>query len=347
MNDLGSLESLLSQNEQSQKRSSSNAGTGKPLEIALDKIIEDPDQPRKEFDEDFINELAKDLENGDKIRSPISVQPADKDGFHRINHGANRYRASVKAKGVNTIPAFIDDEHDNYDQVKENIKRSDLTPMDVGRFIKRRIDEHGDKKGQIAKELGKPNAYVTLHLALTDLPECVESLYHEIKQQRMAVNKAKKDGLKRDVTLSERTLYDLKKAYEIDSAATIKFCRVAIDTGDITTKKAAAFLQSLKKVDDEPASAPDASATGNIKNGSVAETKKPDQPTADIKTPVANTAVTDVNGSDTMVYVALGDQQGVIDLNQKPKKGYAWFIGDDKPKLVKCSELTLLSIDVK
>lgn len=149
--------------------------TGKPLEISLSDIEEDPDQPRKEFTPEAMTEMADSIrERG--VKTPVSVRShPSKPGMWMLNYGARRYRGSAAA-GRETIPAFVDESHDDYDQVIENIQRDDLKPMELALFIQKRLDA-GDKKSAIAKNLGKDGAIITQHLALIDLPACIEDVY--------------------------------------------------------------------------------------------------------------------------------------------------------------------------
>jgi ParB family chromosome partitioning protein len=147
---------------------------GHPLRLPLEQVQTDPEQPRKELDPDRLEELAASIkERG--IKSPISVKPINDAGFYLINHGERRFRAAALA-GLTEIPAFIDDEHDSYDQVIENIQREDLTPLEIAHFIERRLQD-GEKKGEIAKLLGKPASYISDHALFFALPVAVRELY--------------------------------------------------------------------------------------------------------------------------------------------------------------------------
>jgi len=147
---------------------------GHPLRLPLEQVQPDPEQPRKELDPDRLEELAASIkERG--IKSPISVKPQNDAGFYLINHGERRFRAAALA-GLTEIPAFIDDEHDSYDQVIENIQREDLTPLEIAHFIERRL-QGGEKKGEIARLLGKPASYISDHALFFSLPAAVRELY--------------------------------------------------------------------------------------------------------------------------------------------------------------------------
>lgn len=147
----------------------------KAPEIALADIDEDPAQPRTEFDADAMSELQASIKQSG-VKSPVSVRAnPTTPGRWMLNFGARRYRAA-KAAGLETIPAFIDEAHDDYDQVIENIQRADLRPMELALFIKRKLGE-GEKKNDIAKRLGKSAPSITWHTALIDAPSCIEDLY--------------------------------------------------------------------------------------------------------------------------------------------------------------------------
>lgn len=146
-------------------------GTGKPLQLKLSQVIPDPDQPRKQFDADALAELAESIK-GAGIKSPISVQPADDKGKYRINHGERRYRAAQLAK-LKTIPAFIDESHDTFAQVIENIQRDNLKPMETANWILARLNE-GHKQVEIADKIGKPKSFVSKHAALAKAPDFIQ-----------------------------------------------------------------------------------------------------------------------------------------------------------------------------
>lgn len=154
------------------KREPKFIAVGGPLHIKIADIDEDPDQPRKKDNPGFsarsIAELAASY--GPKgPKSPISLRnsgPAP--GRYIINHGHRRFRAA-KVKGLDNIPAFIDDDYNEVDQVIENLQRDELTPREIADWIGREL-ARGKKKGEIAKSIGKSPAFVTQHVALLDLP---------------------------------------------------------------------------------------------------------------------------------------------------------------------------------
>ncbi|WP_313169120.1 ParB/RepB/Spo0J family partition protein [Massilia oculi] len=173
---------------------------GRPPEMPLSKIVRDPENPRPPLHLRTPDEQQQQIELNENVRqrgikSPISLRPhpSEPDTWV-INHGHCRYDAA-EAAGFPTIPYFIDPNFDSYDQVAENLHRSDLSIWAIAGFIKRKLDE-GQSKTAIAQRLGKEGLnYVTEHLALVDAPHCVHGAYA-------------------NAVRSPRTLYDLRRAHD-------------------------------------------------------------------------------------------------------------------------------------
>lgn len=167
---------------------------GRATQVAIHLLDEDASNPRTEFPEADLDELAEDIrERG--ILQPIVVHTADSKGRHLIHFGAKRLRAARRA-GLEHVPVVIRDlPADAYAQVAENQKRHGLTPLDLARFIRSRSDA-GDSNATIAKRLGMNLTSVAHHLALLDLP--------------VELDQAMKEGR----CTSPRTLHELSKLYQ-------------------------------------------------------------------------------------------------------------------------------------
>lgn len=149
-------------------------GQGKPLELSLDDIIEDPDQPRKTFDQESLKELAESIKH-QGLLMPIAVRPRpDGQPGYMIIAGARRYRA-FRLAGLHTIPAFIGEGHDRYAQMAENIHRDNLSHNEIAAFIAGELSQ-GKKQVQIAQALGKSKAYVSRYAALADSPDWIKGM---------------------------------------------------------------------------------------------------------------------------------------------------------------------------
>lgn len=151
--------------------------SGQPMQLPVAHIDEDPEQPRREFDANALQELAETIrERG--VRQPISVRPnLQQAGRWVLNFGARRLRAA-KLAGLDTIPAFVDTSADSYDQVIENEQREGLKPLELALFVQKRL-ALGDKQADIAKHLGKSRQWVTLATALIEAPDWLLQAYRE------------------------------------------------------------------------------------------------------------------------------------------------------------------------
>jgi ParB family transcriptional regulator, chromosome partitioning protein len=168
---------------------------GLPLCIPFSLIDEDPANPRTEFPDADIDELADDVRQRG-ILQPLVVHPADAQGRYRLHFGAKRLRAALRA-GLSEVPVVVRDAPANtYDQVAENQKRQGLTAVDLARFIKGRVDA-GESNAEIARRLGMNLTTVAHHLSLLDLPPALDQV------------------LQAGRCTSPRTLHELSQLHEV------------------------------------------------------------------------------------------------------------------------------------
>ena len=200
---------------------------GRPLQIQVKDIDEDPAQPRQEFDTESMAELENSIRlHG--VKTPVSIRPHPTEQKRWIlNFGARRLRAS-KAVGKPTIPAFVDRSHTDYQQVIENLQREDLKPRELAMFIKKKMDD-GEKQVHIAELLGVDRSMVTNHLALIDMPACIDEIYTTGK------------------CVSAKTLYDLRNLYKEFSKEVEQWSESAQEITRATVSALAAQLKSLQK----------------------------------------------------------------------------------------------------
>ena len=141
-------------------------------EIDISSIEANPDQPRREFDQESLEELAASISiHG--ILQPILVRPVG-DKYHIIA-GERRYRAA-KIAGLEKVNCIIQDCTDlemAERALVENIQRSNLSPVEEGRAYLRLINEYGLTQEEIAKQVGKGRTTVTNLLRIINLPESV------------------------------------------------------------------------------------------------------------------------------------------------------------------------------
>ena len=139
-------------------------------EVELSKIVANPNQPRRNFDQEALDELADSIrEHG--VISPITLRKND-DGTYMIIAGERRFRAA-KIAGLNTIPAYIRTAKD--EQVMEwalieNIQREDLDAIEIALAYQRLIDEYNLTQEKMSERVGKKRATVANYLRLLKLP---------------------------------------------------------------------------------------------------------------------------------------------------------------------------------
>ncbi len=141
--------------------------------IAVASIAPHPDQPRRHFDEDALNELAASIAARGVIQ-PVIVRPLDGGGYQLVA-GERRWRAAQKAQ-LHEIPAIIRDlsERDVMAlALIENIQREDLNPIEEARAYNRLAEIEGLTQAEIARLVEKSRSHVANLQRLTTLPESV------------------------------------------------------------------------------------------------------------------------------------------------------------------------------
>lgn len=141
--------------------------------VEMDKIIPNDSQPRKDFNKESIEELARSIEENGLI-SPIILK---KDGSkYVIVAGERRYRA-CKSLGLEKIEAIVRDLEELEAKklaIIENVQREDLNPLEEAMAYKMIIDEYSMTQEELAKSVGKSRSHIANMLRLTGLPEEVK-----------------------------------------------------------------------------------------------------------------------------------------------------------------------------
>ena len=163
------LDALLQTEEEIHLGGSSNL-----CEVRMDDIRPNPNQPRRDFDDDSLQELANSIRQIGVIQ-PITLRDMG-DGTYVIIAGERRWRASQRV-GLTTIPAYIrtvDDENMMEMALVENIQRQDLTALEVALAYQSLIEQHNLTQEQLSERVGKNRATVTNYLRLLKLPASVQ-----------------------------------------------------------------------------------------------------------------------------------------------------------------------------
>ncbi len=148
---------------------------GTIVKLELDLIEVNPYQPRTQFNEDALNELAASIKELGVIQ-PITVRKLETNKFQIVS-GERRFRAS-KLVGNSTIPAYIRTANDQEMlemALVENIQRADLDPIEVALSYQRLIDEINLTQEEMSVRVGKKRSTVTNYLRLLKLDPIVQT----------------------------------------------------------------------------------------------------------------------------------------------------------------------------
>lgn len=158
------LDSLISINEVQTDGSSAIS------EIEIGRITPNPDQPRRTFSDESLDELAVSIrELG--IVQPLTLRLTDS-GNYQIIAGERRWRAASRA-GLTTVPAYVrtvSDSEMTEMALIENIQREDLNAIEVALGFKKLIDTYSLTQERLSERMGKKRATIANHLRLLKLP---------------------------------------------------------------------------------------------------------------------------------------------------------------------------------
>lgn len=148
---------------------------GNIVELPLNEIEANPQQPRTEFSKEALDELATSIKELGVIQ-PITVRKIALNKYQIIS-GERRYRAS-KIAGLETIPSYVriaDDDQVLMMALVENIQRQDLDPIEVALSYQRMIDELNLTQEQMSDKVGKKRSTITNYLRLLSLEPVIQT----------------------------------------------------------------------------------------------------------------------------------------------------------------------------
>jgi ParB/RepB/Spo0J family partition protein len=132
-------------------------------------IIEDPEQPRRDFDQGALEELADSI-RAHGVLQPLLVRKKDQSGQYRLVAGARRFRAA-KLAGLTRVPIQVTSTDQVFAvQMVENLQRSDLAPLEIADAIKELVGA-GRSQADIGKALGKSKTWVSRYAAIAEMPD--------------------------------------------------------------------------------------------------------------------------------------------------------------------------------
>lgn len=223
-------------------------------EIDIQKIVPNPNQPRRDFDQESLNELADSIaEIG--IVQPITLRKME-DGTFQIIAGERRWRAS-KLAGKQSIPAYIrtaDDENVMEMALIENIQREDLNAVEIALAYQHLLEQYELTQEKLSERIGKNRTTITNYLRLLRLPAQIQmalqkreidmgharalltlenptlqiKAYKEIIKNGLSVRKV--EELVKDLSVSSQEFEKNKKALSKTSAKRMKEYNILKDS---------------------------------------------------------------------------------------------------------------------
>ena len=158
--------------------------------LSLAEIVPNKYQPRKNFDEENLNDLVNSIKERGVIQ-PIIVRKSNTDNFkYEIIAGERRWLAAQKA-GLHDIPVVVTDADDLKSlefAIVENVQRHDLNPLEEAQGYKRLIDEFAYDQDKVSKFIGKSRSYISNSLRLLSLPKEVLEF---VEQKKITAGHAK------------------------------------------------------------------------------------------------------------------------------------------------------------
>lgn len=158
------------------------------INIPLNELRPNPYQPRKTFDEESLQELARSIEQSG-VFQPIIVRKSAVKGYEIIA-GERRFRASKLAQ-KETIPAIVRDFNEEAMMqvaVLENLQREDLNPMEEAEAYDMLMKNLKLTQAEVAERLGKSRPYIANYLRLLTLPKFVKDM---VQEQRLSMGQAR------------------------------------------------------------------------------------------------------------------------------------------------------------
>lgn len=142
------------------------------FQVEIDKITVNTDQPRKVFDEESIDELAKTIDKYGQLQ-PIVLKQGDTPDTYILAAGERRLRAHKKLNKSHIYAVLTDG---NLDEIAiiENVQREDLKPLEEAQAYKRLMDSLGYTQEQVSEVVGKARNTITQVLQLNSLPQDIQ-----------------------------------------------------------------------------------------------------------------------------------------------------------------------------
>jgi len=218
--------------------------------IALDQIEINPKQPRKDFDETALSELAASIKIHDIIQ-PLTVSKTAS-GKYRLIAGERRFRAA-KIAGLKDVPVYIRQANDAELlelALLENLQRENLNAIEIALSYKRLMDELDYTQEEVAERMGKERSTVANYIRLLKLPPDIQ-----IAVRTGAISMGHARALINvDVIDKQLFIFSEIKKKELSVRQTEELVRKMYAGGDVKNSVKPALPQAFKKIEDNLAS---------------------------------------------------------------------------------------------
>jgi len=215
--------------------------------IALDQIEIKPKQPRKDFDETALSELAASLKLHDIIQ-PLTVSRMPT-GKYRLIAGERRFRAA-KIAGLKDVPVYVRQVNDSELlelALLENLQRENLNSIEIALSYKRLMDELDYTQEQVAERMGKERSTITNYIRLLKLPPDIQVA---VRTGVISMGHARA-LISVDVVDKQLFIFSEIKTKELSVRQTEELVRkMYTGTGNIKNTAKAALPPSFKKIED-------------------------------------------------------------------------------------------------
>lgn len=144
--------------------------------LPIEKILPNPDQPRRMFKENQLDELTRSIEEKGVLQPLIVRAHPEKEGQFQIVAGERRWRAAQRAR-VHDVPVVVRDYTDTEVleiAIIENVQRADLNPIEEAQGYQMLMDGFGHTQDKLAKALGKSRSHIANMLRLLNLPDDIQ-----------------------------------------------------------------------------------------------------------------------------------------------------------------------------
>ncbi len=219
------LSALMADVQEAQPQSDEGTKASDRL-VPIEKIYPNPDQPRRYFDKEALDDLAASIAEKGVIQ-PLIVRDNPKgDGTYEIVAGERRWRASQQAK-LHDVPVIIKEFNDTEVlevAIIENIQRADLNPLEEAQAYSQLMDKFGHTQEVLSRSLGKSRSHIANLVRLLGLPDEVQGFVRDGKlsagHARALITSDDPIGLAREAIKKGLSVRDLERLAKSFSAET-------------------------------------------------------------------------------------------------------------------------------